>query len=130
MKYNLTTSEITLHGLRFHAFHGVLEQERVVGNDYEVTVKISYDIRRAVATDNVAYTLNYAEVYEVVKRVMEQSCNLIERVAWRIGETILNEFPFARAARVSVLKLNPPMGADCKGAEVQIKLKRSRKDED
>ena len=126
MKYNLVTNQVTLRGLRFHAYHGVLEQEKVVGNDYEVSVKMSYDMRRAIATDNVDDALNYAEVYEVVKRVMMQPCQLIERVAWRICVALLNEFPAARSAEVTLVKRNPPMGADSDGAEVKVKVKRGK----
>ncbi len=126
MNNKLVTNQVTLRGLRFHAYHGVLEQEKVVGNDYEVSVKMSYDMRRAIATDNVDDALNYAEVYEVVKRVMMQPCQLIERVAWRICVALLNEFPAARSAEVTLVKRNPPMGADCDGAEVKVKVKRGK----
>ena len=120
MNYKLATNQMTLRGLRFHAYHGVLEQERIVGNDYEVSVRMSYDMRRAIATDDVANALNYAEVYEVVKRLMMQPCQLIERVAWRIAVALLDEFPAAKNAEVSLVKLNPPMGADCDGATVEM----------
>ncbi|MBR5633651.1 MAG: dihydroneopterin aldolase [Prevotella sp.] len=124
MNYNIASNYMTLRNLRFHAYHGVLEQERIVGNDYEVSVRMSYDMRRAIATDDVANALNYAEAYEVIKRVMMQPSRLIERVAWRIAKALLDEFPMARNAEVTLVKLNPPMGADCDGAEVRIKVKR------
>ena len=124
MNYNIASNYMTLRNLRFHAYHGVLEQERIVGNDYEVSVRMSYDMRRAIASDDVANALNYAEAYEVIKRVMMQPSRLIERVAWRIAKTLLDEFPMARNAEVTLVKLNPPMGADCDGAEVRIKVKR------
>lgn len=124
MNYNIASNYMTLRNLRFHAYHGVLEQERIVGNDYEVSVRMSYDMRRAIASDDVANALNYAEAYEVIKRVMMQPSRLIERVAWRIAKALLDEFPMARNAEVTLVKLNPPMGADCDGAEVRIKVKR------
>ena len=124
MNYNIASNYMTLRNLRFHAYHGVLEQERIVGNDYEVSVRMSYDMRRAIATDDVTNALNYAEAYEVIKRVMMQPSRLIERVAWRIAKALLDEFPMARNAEVTLVKLNPPMGADCDGAEVRIKVKR------
>ena len=124
MNYNIASNYMTLRNLRFHAYHGVLEQERIVGNDYEVSVRMSYDMRRAIATDDVANALNYAEAYEIIKRVMMQPSRLIERVAWRIAKALLDEFPMARNAEVTLVKLNPPMGADCDGAEVRIKVKR------
>ena len=68
--------------MRFHAFHGVLPQERLVGNDYEVTVVMDSDIAAAALSDDVADTINYAEVYEVVRQVMMEPCHLLERVVW------------------------------------------------
>ena len=124
MNYNIASNYMTLRNLRFHAYHGVLEQERIVGNDYEVSVRMSYDMRRAIASDDVANALNYAEAYEVIKRVMMQPSRLIERVAWRIAKALLDEFPMARNAEVTLVKLNPPMGADCKGAGIELHITR------
>ena len=118
----LTESHITLHCLRFHAYHGVLEQERTVGNDYEVTVRLAYDISRAASTDDVSDTLNYAEAYEIVKKTMAERRNLLESVAWNIGKALLGHFPAVGRVKVSVVKKNPPMGADCDGEEVRIEL--------
>ena len=121
---NISTSTITLHSMRFHAYHGVLPQERLVGNDYEVTVVMDVDISKAALSDNVADTVNYAEVYEVIQKVMSEPCHLLERVAWSISEALLSRFRSLDAVEVSITKLNPPMGADCDGAEVKIKATR------
>ena len=121
---NISASSITLHRMRFHAYHGVLPQERLVGNDYEVTVVMDVDISKAALSDNVADTVNYAEVYEVIQKVMLEPCHLLERVAWRISEALFSRFSSLGAVEVSITKLNPPMGADCEGAEVKIKVTR------
>ena len=110
--------------MRFHAYHGVLPQERLVGNDYEVTVVMDVDISKAALSDNVADTVNYAEVYEVIQKVMSEPRHLLERVAWLISEALLNCFSTLDAVEVCITKLNPPMGADCEGAEVKIKATR------
>ena len=115
---------ITLHRLRFHAQHGVLEQERVVGNDYEVTVRMEGDFLKAVETDEVADTVNYAEVYDVIKVQMAVPSRLLEHVAGCIGRSLLDKFPMLDAVHVEVVKRNPPMGADCYGAEVGISVTR------
>ena len=124
MNYKLTSSTITLHSMRFHAYHGVLPQERLVGNDYEVTVVMDVDISQAALSDDVADTVNYAEVYEVIQKVMSEPCHLLERVAWCVSEALLSRFSRLDAVEVSITKLNPPMGADCDGAEVKIKVAR------
>ena len=124
MNYELSSSHIVLHRLRFHAYHGVLEQETTVGNDYEVTVGMACDIARAARTDDVADTVNYAEAYDIVRKTMAVRRNLIESVAWNIGKALLDRFPTVGSVEVSVVKRNPPMGADCDGAEVKVKVKR------
>ena len=54
------TSYIRLNDVRFHAFHGVLPQEKTVGGDFVVSMRLGYDISRAMESDDVADTLNYS----------------------------------------------------------------------
>ena len=110
--------------MRFYACHGVMEQERRVGGDYSVTLTVEVDLADAARTDDVADTVNYAELYAVVEQEMAVPSQLLEHVAARIGRRVLETFDKVTAATVKVTKLNPPMGADCKGASVEIKVKR------
>lgn len=74
----LNESYIYLDDLRFHAFHGVMPQERLTGNDYTIDIKIGYDVSLAMVSDNVDDTLNYAEVYKIVDQEMgvcQASCS-------------------------------------------------------
>ena len=116
----ITQSSIQLHDMRFYAYHGVMEQERRVGGEYLVSLQVEADLSGAVISDAVADTVNYAELYEVVRRVMAEPSQLLEHVAGRIGQRVLDEFPQVTALTVRVTKCNPPMGADCKGASVEI----------
>ena len=115
---------IRLDDMRFYACHGVMEQERRVGGDYSVTLTVEVDLADAARTDDVADTVNYAELYAVVEQEMAVPSQLLEHVAARIGRRVLEAFDKVTAATVRVTKLNPPMGADCKGASVEIKVKR------
>ena len=54
----IRNSYIFLNGLRFHAFHGVMPQERLTGNDYRIDLKINYPLDDAVVTDELEDTLN------------------------------------------------------------------------
>lgn len=116
------TSYIRLNDVRFHAFHGVLPQEKTVGGDFVVSMRLGYDISRAMESDDVADTLNYAEVYELVRREMSIPSNLLEHVAGRIVQAVLSAFPAVTSIDLELTKENPPMGADCKGAGVEIHL--------
>ncbi len=116
------SSYIVLKELRFHAFHGVMPQENKLGADFLVTLRLGYDISKAMQTDEVGDTLNYAEVYAVAKQEMEQPSALLEHVAGRIGKSLFERFPGISNIDLSLTKLNPPMGADCEGAGVELHL--------
>ncbi len=118
----LTTSRIFINDIILHAQHGVLPQEQLTGNDYKVSVSLDYDISKAINTDNVADTINYAEVYDVIKEEMITPSKLIEHVAGRIAQRLLTQYPSVAAITLSITKLNPPMGAQCQGAGVEITM--------
>ena len=120
----IAASKIFLDGMRFYAYHGVMEQERRVGGEYGVSLVVEVDLTQAIATDDVADTVNYAELYELVKREMAVPSKLLEHVAGRIGQSAMDKFDRITALTIRVTKLNPPMGADCNGASVEIKVKR------
>ena len=115
-------SRIFIAGLRMRACHGVLPQERIVGGDFEVSLSVEYDISRAMATDDVADTLSYADLSELVRREMAVPSNLLEHVAGRIAKAIIERWPQVSSVNLSITKLNPPMGADCDGAGVELYL--------
>ena len=120
MKVN--SSYICLDNLRFHAYHGVMPQERMVGNDYNVSLRIRYDISQAMVSDKVEDTLNYAEVFQLVSQEMAVPSSLIERVVGRIGDRLFRRFPTIEEIELKIMKINPPMGADCEGAGVEVHL--------
>ena len=118
----ITSSYIILRNVRFHAFHGVMPQERKVGADFLVNLRVGYPLEQAMQSDEVGDTLNYAALYEVVKAEMMQPSNLLEHVAGRIAEAIVKCFPQVTSIDLDLTKQNPPMGADCDGAGVEIHL--------
>ena len=118
----LIHSYIVLREVRFHAFHGVMPQERKVGADFTVSLRVGLDLSRPVESDAVEDTLNYATLYEVVKQEMAVPAHLLEHVAGRIGKAVFSRFPQVESADVVLTKLNPPMGADCEGASVELHL--------
>lgn len=116
----LTQSYIHIKDLRLHANHGVLPQEQLTGNDYTIDIRIGYDISRAMQSDDVADTLNYAEVYNIIRCEMDVPSRLIEHVAGRIANRLMAEHSEISSIMLRITKLNPPMGADCLGAGVEI----------
>lgn len=118
----LMSSKIYLRNVRFHAFHGVLPQEGIVGNDYLVNLVLDYDFSSAMKTDDLQGTLSYAEVYQKVREEMAVPSKLLEHVAGRIAHRLFSDFPEIQKLQLSITKVNPPMGADSDGAGVEVVL--------
>ena len=118
----LMSSKIYLRNVRFHAFHGVLPQEGIVGNDYLVNLVLDYDFSSAMQTDELQGTLNYAEVYQKVREEMAVPSKLLEHVAGRIAHRLFSDFPEIQKLQLSITKVNPPMGADSDGSGVEVVL--------
>jgi len=116
------SSFIELKELHFHAFHGLLPQESRVGGDFIVTLRVGYDWSRAMETDDVADTLNYARLYELVDREMAVPSSLLENVAGRIAKALETRYPDITSLDLWLTKVNPPIGADCRGACVELHL--------
>lgn len=122
---NIQQSTIELCNLNFHAHHGVLPHERLLGNTFTVDITLEADIRHAIDTDELSGTINYAEAYEVVKQEMEIPSQLLEHVCGRIGNALLHHFPTLQCAQVRVAKHNPPIeGAGPCQSAVTLKLQR------
>jgi dihydroneopterin aldolase len=114
---------VILKDVRFHAFHGVMPQETKVGADFLVNLRIGYQLGTAMESDEVGDTLNYAEVYALVAQEMKQPSKLLEHVAGRIVKAIGEQFPKVSSIHLKITKKNPPMGADCDGAGVEVDIK-------
>ena len=94
-----------------------------MGGDFLVTLRVGYPLAAAMASDDVADTLDYAALYQLVAREMQQPSNLLEHVAGRIAKAIEQAFPQVSSIDLTLTKQNPPMGADCEGASVEVHLK-------
>jgi dihydroneopterin aldolase len=106
-----STDLLVLEGMSFYGYHGETQAERTLGNRFHVDVEIRIDLSVAGRTDNIADTLDYAHVFELVRGVVEdQQFSLIEALAARIAETLLVE-PRIGSVKVRVGKQPPIAGA-------------------
>ena len=114
------TGKISLEGLEFHAYHGVYPHERSSGNKFEVDVIVETEIQDSAFQDDLNGTINYEDLYALVKAEMEKPSKLLETVAHSIAETTLKKFQSAKVAEVKISKFNPPIGGVCKKASVVV----------
>ncbi len=115
------TGIIEINRLRLKAFHGVTDQERRVGNLFEVTVRLSYPIEQAMATDEISRTLDYAEAVEIIKQTMAVPSRLLENVAARLKEALISRFPLIQGGKISISKISPPVSAQVESVTVSYR---------
>jgi dihydroneopterin aldolase len=97
-----------LRKLRFVAFHGLYPEEQKTGNEYEVNLQVSFVPSSGTITD-ISDTVNYVELYELVRSEMEIPTALLETLAMRITSRIHEQIPFLKKISISIYKMNPPI---------------------
>ncbi len=115
------TFTIEINDMRIHAHHGVMEQERRVGNLFEVTVHLTYPVANEEVTDSLDGTINYAEVTDIIRLTMAEPSQLLEHVAFRLRNSLTARFPQITSGMVRVAKLTPPLGAQLSSAAATLR---------
>ena len=118
--------KITLEGLEFFAFHGYYDEEQKIGNKYGVDITIETSLDKAGEDDKLSETIDYEELYKIIREEMGQPSRLLENIGGRIMNSIFEKFPLVTFVEVSISKFNPPIGGICKRALVT--LSSARKD--
>jgi dUTP pyrophosphatase len=120
------TDLIELRGLLFYGYHGALPEERSLGQRFEVDLRLGLDLGPAGRADDLGLTVNYAEVADAVRTVVEGSpVNLIEALAERIAARVLADFTPIRRVEVLVKKPSAPIAA-VPSARVSVRISRDR----
>ena len=115
---------IRLTGLRVFAHHGVLPDERADGQEFVIDVTVGMDLSRAAESDELASTVDYGALAErISRRVGEERWNLIERVAGRIADLVLED-ERVNAVEVTVHKPHAPINAEFD--DVSVIIRRTR----
>lgn len=114
--------QIELKQMKFYAYHGVMEQERKVGNNFLVDIGLETGAEQSVISDDLSDTISYADVFQIVQAEMQIPSKLLEHVCGRIISAIHERWETqVRSVDVRLAKLNPPFGGDVKEAAVRIK---------
>lgn len=97
--------EIIIKSLECFGFHGVLGEEKKLGQKFIVSAKLKVDFTKAVEADACENTVNYSEVCQLISNVVKDTnFNLIESLADRITKEILLGFPLVESVYVKVEK--------------------------
>ena len=115
---------IQVNNIKLYAFHGCLEEEAKIGSDYRIDVEVKADLKKSAKTDELIDTVDYVHLNHIVKEEMAIRSKLLEEVAQRILNRFFKELRMIRRAKISVAKINPPIGGNVQ--EVVIILTKKR----
>ena len=114
------TSRIELTGMKFFAHHGLYEVEREKGGWFSVDISFNCDATLAIEKDVIDGTVNYEEVYKIVKEEMEITSKLIEHVAGRIHNRIQKEIKGISKLTTKLYKLDAPLGGPLEHVSITL----------
>ena len=115
---------IQVNNIKLYAYHGCLDEEAKIGSEYRVDVEVKADLKRSSKSDELIDTVDYVHLNHIVKEEMAIRSKLLEEVAQRILDRFFKELRMIRKAKVSVAKINPPIGGNVE--EVVIILTKKR----
>ncbi|ABR48321.1 dihydroneopterin aldolase [Alkaliphilus metalliredigens QYMF] len=117
--------KIILKNLGFYGYHGVLPEENRLGQKFFVDIELYADLKTAGNSDDVKDTINYAEVYDVTKDIVEnQTFQLIEALAETIAAKVLKDFSRVNEILVTIRKPEAPVNGIYDYFGVEIRRKR------
>ncbi|WP_041632730.1 dihydroneopterin aldolase [Maribacter sp. HTCC2170] len=116
---------IKVTNIRAHAHHGCLDEESIIGSEYRVDITLRTDLKKASISDNLIDTVDYVHINHIVKEEMNIPSKLLEHVANRIIDRVFLELTTVDKIKVSVSKINPPIGGDVEMVTVVLSSKRS-----
>lgn len=116
---------IHIHNLILFAHHGIYEEEKILGNEFELQISIKH-MPRYLPVKHIADTIDYAAVYELVKKRMDIPTPLLETVITDIAQKVLAQFSLAEEVYVSIRKIHPPISQFQGSVGVSFELKRNK----
>lgn len=116
--------KIFLQRMEFYAYHGVKPEENRLGQRFYVDLELELDLSPAGNSDDLSLTVNYAEVYEMVRQEVEKKrYQLIERLAERICQKLLDQFPID-GVLIRITKPDPPIPGHYQAVGVELRRKK------
>jgi len=99
---------VQLQHLLFNAFHGIHEEEKILGNEYMVNASVEFHERDEVI-EHINETVNYAVIYNIIKKRMSIPTPLLETIVMQAGNEIHRLFPAIKSISISIIKMHPPI---------------------
>jgi len=114
-----------LERIQLYGKHGVFPEENKLGQRFYVSLELKLDLSKAGETDDLQHSVNYAEVYGLVKSVVEgETFKLIEALAETIASRLLDAYAKIHEVTVRVVKPHPPFDIVFDGVTIELTRRR------
>jgi dihydroneopterin aldolase len=108
---------VQLRNLLFNAFHGIHEEEKILGNEYVVNASVAFQEKDELI-EHIQDTINYAVIYNIIKKRMSIPTPLLETIVMQTGNEIHAVYPDLKSIFISIKKMYPPIEGMQGSAEV------------
>lgn len=115
--------KIELRNILFRANHGLYPGEKEIGGTFEVNAWVAYTSNSKIVRA-LEDTIDYSQVFDLIKKEMDEPEDLMETVITKIAHGIFETFPTSTEVYVRINKVNPPLPIYSGSAGVSIQLKR------
>jgi dihydroneopterin aldolase len=117
--------KIHLKKMIFYGYHGVFPEETKLGQRFAVDLTVEVDLSEAGKSDRLEDSINYAELYQICKDVVEgKPFKLVEAVAEKIAAEVLENYNAVALCHVTVIKPDPPIPGHYESVAVEITRSR------
>lgn len=113
--------KIIMSNMAFFGYHGVLSEEKSIGQKFFVDANLYMDTKKAGISDDMLNGVSYADVYNVIKDIVEnRQFDLIEALAENIASSVLDKFELLEGIDVRIKKPEAPVAGifDYFGVEI------------
>jgi len=118
--------KILINEIRVFGYHGALEEERMLGQEFIIDVELFLDLKKAASEDNLLYSVDYSEVYKIVYDIStNKKFKLIESLATNILCEILNKYSVVQKVKIKVKKPHAPVNGIVGFFAVEIERDRN-----
>lgn len=112
---------IHVNDMEFYGYHGVFPEETKLGQRFRLTVSLAVDLSNAGLTDDLEQTVNYGEVYNLCRSIVEgEPKKLLEAVAENLAQRLMADFPLVAGVRIQFVKPDPPIPGNYKSVGIEI----------
>ena len=101
--------QIKLENLKFFSFHGLFPEERILGNEFTISVSVDR-ISNEIFSENLEQSIDYGVIFSICSEVMQSPVDLLETICEQIVAKIQLICPDYQLIEISVTKDNPTLG--------------------